>query len=136
ERVEDRRRAVEAITGEETARRYLVEDAQTLLRTLRRWQAAFDARGVLGVSEDDGAAVGDLCRAMTLRDCTLFVRCGGDGGVEARLGDLDLKTSERVGKWRAVEERLGREGWYLGEGSGGEETVCLLSGDRGGGGSS
>ncbi|KAF2770684.1 hypothetical protein EJ03DRAFT_373545 [Teratosphaeria nubilosa] len=131
ESVEARRRAVAGVTGDERARAYLVGEAQVLLRSLRRWQVEFDARGVLNTF--DGEGVRELCKAMTLRDCTLFVRCERDGGVEARVGDLDLKAPGRMAKWRGVEEGLGREGWYWGgevEGGGDEERVCLLALER------
>ncbi|KAI9828267.1 MAG: Inositol-pentakisphosphate 2-kinase [Phylliscum demangeonii] len=71
--------------------------------------------------------------AMTLRDCTFFIRARvqtGATGVtvawEARLGDLDLK-SPHAGKgayWRALEDGLLRGGWYLdgGDGDGGRRA--------------
>ncbi|RVD85574.1 uncharacterized protein DFL_003892 [Arthrobotrys flagrans] len=72
----------------------------------------------------------DICTAMSLRDCTVYVRiwvkaksCGGSGSgidvhVECKVGDLDMKTGEG-GKgvyWRDVEKRLLRGDWYTGRG--------------------
>ncbi|KAK6358221.1 Inositol-pentakisphosphate 2-kinase, variant 2 [Orbilia blumenaviensis] len=71
----------------------------------------------------------DICTAMSLRDCTVYVRiwvkaksCTGGGGIdvhiECKVGDLDMKTGEG-GKgvyWREVEKRLLRGDWYTGRG--------------------
>ncbi|KAK6348157.1 Inositol-pentakisphosphate 2-kinase [Orbilia javanica] len=70
----------------------------------------------------------DICTAMSLRDCTVYVRiwvkakgCGGSGidvHIECKVGDLDMKTGEG-GKgvyWRDVEKRLLRGDWYTGRG--------------------
>lgn len=71
-----------------------------------------------------------IARAMTLRDCSLYILLGsreGDGyDIEARLGDLDIKvpepgshfveekTEKKLQKWVAVEHRLINGGWYTG----------------------
>jgi inositol-pentakisphosphate 2-kinase len=68
--------------------------------------------------------------AMTLRDCTVFVRfCStsnlesggefasngaGDRRIEARLGDLDLKSPSKSQYWKDTENALIDEGWYTG----------------------
>ncbi|KAK6501492.1 Inositol-pentakisphosphate 2-kinase [Arthrobotrys musiformis] len=70
----------------------------------------------------------DICTAMSLRDCTVYVRiwvkakaCGSSGidvHIECKVGDLDMKTGEG-GKgvyWRDVEKRLLRGDWYTGRG--------------------
>ncbi|EPS38329.1 hypothetical protein H072_8079 [Dactylellina haptotyla CBS 200.50] len=70
----------------------------------------------------------DICTAMSLRDCTVYVRiwvkaksCGGNGidvHIECKVGDLDMKTGEG-GKglyWREAEKRLIRGDWYTGRG--------------------
>lgn len=74
--------------------------------------------------------MGRLQLAMTLRDCSCFVRIpadgdgGGDGEVEARLGDLDRKNGEeKLGYWREMERGLVEGGFYGGDGMG-----CLLGG--------
>lgn len=69
---------------------------------------------------------------MTLRDCTLFVLQTGEGEdakFEARLGDLDFKSADKVPKWRETEQSLIVEGWYTNTEKVGyrEETICLLS---------
>ncbi|KAJ6263141.1 hypothetical protein Dda_1701 [Drechslerella dactyloides] len=69
----------------------------------------------------------DICTAMSLRDCTVYVRVwvkpktsgsGVDIHIECKVGDLDMKTGEG-GKgvyWREVEKRLLRGDWYTGRG--------------------
>lgn len=44
----------------------------------------------------------------------------GEGPVEIRLGDLDLKTAGggKANYWLDLENRLIREGWYRGRGDG------------------
>ncbi|KAK6518078.1 Inositol-pentakisphosphate 2-kinase [Arthrobotrys conoides] len=81
----------------------------------------------------------DICTAMSLRDCTVYVRIwvkakssggGGGGGIdvhiECKVGDLDMKTGEG-GKgvyWRDVEKRLLRGDWYTGRGITTDGTGC------------
>lgn len=80
----------------------------------------------------------ELRVAMTVRDCSVFVRLGGgdgkgdeegDGEVEARIGDLDVKSPEKLGYWKETERVLVEEGWYAGrvegEGEGGRNTCSL-----------
>lgn len=127
ENAHDRRRAAEATTADKKLQDYLVDDAQPLLRALKENQQRFDPSGVLGDVSDD--VLSDICKAMSLRDCTLFLK-HGQLGVEARLSDLDLKQPEKLEKWRAVEEVLINEGWYQNreaEGVWREENICLLS---------
>jgi inositol-pentakisphosphate 2-kinase len=124
----ERKKAAEMLTDDEVIREYLVKDAQPLLQRLKSGQMIHDMSGVLalGVEEDE---VADLCKAMTLRDCTLFVRRTGDA-IEARLGDLDLKMPEKVGKWEEVECELIEGGWYGNEEREEvwvKEEICLLS---------
>ncbi|KAA8648858.1 Inositol-pentakisphosphate 2-kinase, partial [Aspergillus tanneri] len=56
--------------------------------------------------------------AMTLRDCTMFIKMPPDDGdaVEIRLGDLDLKTGAggKAQYWVDLENQLITEGWYMG----------------------
>ncbi|TKA24346.1 hypothetical protein B0A50_06816 [Salinomyces thailandicus] len=127
ENVEDRRQAAAAATQDKTLQVYIVRDALPLFKTLREKQQEFDARGVL--DDVDDAATADVCKAMTLRDCTLFLH-SGPLGIEARLGDLDMKQPEKLDKWRSVERSLIDEGWYGNAEPGDawtEEKVCLLS---------
>ncbi|KAK6429660.1 Inositol-pentakisphosphate 2-kinase [Oleoguttula sp. CCFEE 5521] len=107
--------------------RFLTGDGQQLLMTLRNHQEALDPRGVHGAPDE--AAIWNVCRAMTLRDCTLFVK-SSEGKIEARLGDLDLKLPEKMAYWKEVESRLSADGWYgnaEAQGVWAEETVCVLS---------
>ena len=127
ERVEDRRRAASQITSDASLADFLVEGAQPLFAILRNQQRFLDPRGVLKVAGADG--IYDICRAMTLRDCTLFVR-GGATGIEARLGDLDFKQPEKLGRWKDLEKRLIDEGWYVNaeaQSVWSEESICQLS---------
>lgn len=127
EKVEDRRRAAGKITREPALAEFLVEGAQPLFAILRDQQRFLDPRGVLRVAGADG--IYDLCRAMTLRDCTLFVR-GGAAGIEARLGDLDFKQPGKLSRWKDVERKLIDEGWYLNKEAESvwcEERICQLS---------
>ncbi|KAL8866576.1 MAG: hypothetical protein Q9174_006219, partial [Haloplaca sp. 1 TL-2023] len=80
-----------------------------LLRTLRDHQAKKDPKGIF---EADPSSP-DFMTAMTIRDCTFFLKIpnrkdGGDARIEARLGDLDLKTSDgnKAEYWRETEEQL------------------------------
>ncbi|KAK5111719.1 hypothetical protein LTR85_011764 [Meristemomyces frigidus] len=124
---EDRKRAATALTKDTQLFDYLVNDAQPLLHSLRNHQQQLDAGGIL--SNGDAAVVNNMCKAMTLRDCTLFLKRSGSN-IEARLGDLDLKLPKRLGKWRAVERCLIDDGWYTNteiQEFRVEETICLLS---------
>jgi inositol-pentakisphosphate 2-kinase len=75
--------------------------------------------------------------AMTMRDCTLFIRLTkGESGwkVEGRLADLDPKSWDdpvRQNKWLQDEVRLIQEGWYAGAefrlgGDVIQHTSCML----------
>ena len=122
-----RAKAVQSTTQDDLLRNFLMHDAQALLRQLRYWQTELDKYGVLNVSNDDG--ISDLCKAMTLRDCTLYVR-GSDNDIEARLADLDLKRPQKLSSWRKIEQHLIEGGWYTNtesQCSWAEETLCILS---------
>ena len=107
----------------EEARSLLVEylsGEDNVLLLLRGLQEELDPHGVLALASEEG--VEDMCKAMTLRDCTLFFRIslssqgvdGGEGRVEVKMADLDLKTptAEKIQYWKDVERRLIDEGWY------------------------
>jgi inositol-pentakisphosphate 2-kinase len=65
-----------------------------------------------------------LVKAMTLRDCTMFVRLEEQGlhegavafKIEAKLVDLDCKSVDvkRLLKWKLDEYELIRDGYYMG----------------------
>jgi len=73
-----------------------------------------DTVGVL-----QGDALDDNLRAaMTLRDCTVFVRFPDNGNnekIEARLGDLDVKSVEKMSYWKDTDtmQRHARSILYL-----------------------
>jgi len=86
-----------------------------LLHHLRDIQYRLDRTGVLDANNNDI----NLRIAMTLRDCTAFVRFPDNPDddallVEARLGDLDLKGEGKEQYWRATEQGLIDGGWYEG----------------------
>ncbi|KAE8350290.1 inositol-pentakisphosphate 2-kinase [Aspergillus coremiiformis] len=77
----------------------------------------------------------DKSLAMTLRDCTMFIKMPRDdtGSVEIRLGDLDLKTGAggKAQYWLDLEKQLVSEGWYSGSKSSSHASDCALQGSRG-----
>lgn len=137
-----RRRCVHAITTDPQIRDYLLTQAQPLLQQLRTCQAEFDRVGVLNISGNHHASSSassssssssssllSLCKAMTLRDCTLFVKRSGDV-IDARLGDLDLKHPEKISRWKKVEANLISGGWYTNSESPEHyhrEKICMLA---------
>lgn len=128
----ERERAARRLTHDARIAEFLARgaEAQALLAALRSYQTELDPGGALAARSPD--AIYRLCRAMTLRDCTLFIRRSRDG-IEARLGDLDLKRPEKLAGWRKVERSLIDEGWYTNDEDApylAEERVCLLSRER------
>ncbi|KAL9001497.1 MAG: hypothetical protein Q9169_000072 [Polycauliona sp. 2 TL-2023] len=86
-----------------------------LFKVLRDLQAEKDPKGILEVDPSNV----DFMTAMALRDCTFFLKIPNqneqDGArIEARLGDLDLKTPDggKEDYWRETERQLINEGWY------------------------
>ena len=104
--------------------------------------------------DPDGVFKADLMSprflaAMTLRDCSLFLKVSTpsvnaliwvdcskvptdrNSKIEARLGDLDLKTSsgKKAEYWRSLERRLIDEGWYRATEKAeiAQENLCQLS---------
>ncbi|KAG8531319.1 uncharacterized protein KY384_002948 [Bacidia gigantensis] len=116
--IESAREAVDIIlksrAADERVSTRLVEFICTneLVKKLRQLQEQWDRQGVLGRREVDE----DLSMAMTVRDCTLFLKIPTNPTmpIEARLGDLDLKptTREKLLYWQNIERRLIDEGWY------------------------
>ncbi|CAD6504823.1 BgTH12-00326 [Blumeria graminis f. sp. triticale] len=81
----------------------------SLLRRLREIQIQFDRAGVLNADPSDK----NFLTAMTLRDCTVFVRLAhNEEKIEARLGDLDLKSPAKLSYWKKIECQLIDGGWY------------------------
>ncbi|KAK0101254.1 Inositol-pentakisphosphate 2-kinase [Cadophora gregata] len=123
------------------------------LKRLRDVQLAMDKHGILAA---EAPASEELRVAMTVRDCSVFVRLnlegdltigsgesqkrvgegGGDGlggngkreeeELEARIGDLDVKSPEKLGYWKETERVLVEEGWYAGRVEEGWSNTCLL----------
>lgn len=52
----------------------------------------------------------------------------GRGNIEARLGDLDMKTGAggKAQYWLDLEHQLITQGWYTGTDSGQSSTKCIL----------
>ncbi|KAH8591806.1 inositol-pentakisphosphate 2-kinase [Bisporella sp. PMI_857] len=85
----------------------------TLIPRLKHYQQLFDKRGPLKGEEPDE----HFLVAMTLRDCTVFLRFPLDDSqpcteMEARLGDMDLKSKDKQGYWYEMEKQLIDDGWY------------------------
>lgn len=97
----------------------------TLLPRLRAAQESNDSNGPLGASAEDR----QFQLAMTLRDCTCFVRIPADPAlpVEAKLADLDKKNSvAKLGYWQAMERELIDGGYYEGREVPMVRTDCQL----------
>lgn len=100
-------------------------ESNALLPRLRDAQVALDRTGPLGADVRDA----HFQLAMTLRDCTCFVRIPADPGapVEAKLADLDKKNAAaKLGYWQAMERRLLEGGYYEGREVPRLETDCQL----------
>lgn len=148
-------------SNNENLKRGLVEFLykSPLLRLLRALQKEMDPVGVVQADPSHR----NFLTAMTIRDCTLFLKvnlpdeipcgkllfinCGsglfqiprsGHGAAEARLGDLDLKTSSgsKAEYWRSVERNLIDNGWYTTteRSMDARKISCLLTGGFGAGG--
>ena len=125
--IQYREKAAQSVTTDERLQDYLVKEAQPVLQKLRECQTRFDGNGILNTSSTP--ELFNLCKAMTLRDCTLFLKRSGDH-IDARLADLDLKQPEKLSRWKKVEQDLVHMGWYTNsEDKMGwsEEKICLLS---------
>ncbi|KAL8927449.1 MAG: hypothetical protein Q9208_002254 [Pyrenodesmia sp. 3 TL-2023] len=85
-----------------------------LIKLLRDLQTRKDPHGIL---QTDPSSL-DFMTAMTLRDCTMFLKIPNrddtEAQLEVRLGDLDLKTPDgnKAAYWRDTEQQLIDEGWY------------------------
>ncbi|KAH0327299.1 hypothetical protein KCU74_g6612, partial [Aureobasidium melanogenum] len=139
--IQERQRAfksiVEAQAGDlsnnsvETVVRFLSEKGYQVLKTLRKHQARFDKYGLLSSSVD--GASDEYSKAMTLRDCVLFVKGSLDAfenTADIRLADLDFKHAhpDKVKKWMSTERTLLDQGWYTStEVDEGPDSTCLLT---------
>ncbi|KAF2272380.1 uncharacterized protein EI97DRAFT_212788 [Westerdykella ornata] len=107
----------------------LTRDSFGLLRYLKQKQIELDPQGVLGEEVD----MHNLRLAMTLRDCSLFLRCtysptspATNYRVDMKLADLDLKSPAKVDDWRSKEQELITEDWYFDKGNVGGIGDCGL----------
>lgn len=108
-----------------------------ILQKLRNLQEKNDPDGITKFIEQyyisDKSSYAELeaiAKAMTLRDCSMYIRLspreGDEYDIEARLGDVDAKlpepgshlaeekTEKKLRKWAAAEQRLISGGWYMG----------------------
>ncbi|KNG48151.1 inositol-pentakisphosphate 2-kinase protein [Stemphylium lycopersici] len=95
-----------------------VGDGVDLLRHLLQLQSTLDPWGVLCRPKQESELFDyNLRLAMTLRDCSLFIKInynvGGITGIESKLGDLDFKSAEKIVDWMDKERQLLNEGAYL-----------------------
>jgi inositol-pentakisphosphate 2-kinase len=99
--------------------------SNTLLPKLEELQRDLDDQGPKVSNVDDIK----FLAAMTLRDCTVFVKFFDDRlrEPEARIGDLDLKRPGKMAKWQEDENALIDEGWYTGTEAHTQLNNCLLN---------
>lgn len=109
-----------------------------VLGKLKTLEEELDSYGCLDIPEDSDPKTLERDRkkfelAMTLRDCTIFMRFGrsGTGRVEVKLADLDHKDwNTRIERWREIEQDLRDGGWYEGTEpqttTSTQEDVCML----------
>lgn len=108
-----------------TLEKWLRENS--LLPHLHDAQVSNDGTGVLEPKDEFRLGL-----AMTLRDCTCYVRLSRNNSsteeVEARLGDLDLKDqTTKLDYWKNMELDLHAKGYYFGTEEPRRNTDCLLS---------
>jgi inositol-pentakisphosphate 2-kinase len=95
-----------------------VGDGVDLLRHLLQLQSTLDPRGIL-CRPQHGSELFDynLRLAMTLRDCSLFIKISyttsGMTRIESKLGDLDFKSAEKIVDWMDKEKQLLNDRAYL-----------------------
>ena len=94
-----------------------VDDGITLLQHLLNLQSSLDPRGVLCRPQADTGTFDDNLRlAMTLRDCSMFIKISyntaGVTAIESKLGDLDFKSAEKIVDWTDKEKQLLQDSSY------------------------
>lgn len=99
-----------------------------IIENIKNAQMELDQVGVMEGDINDEKL---LC-AMTLRDCSVFVKTSpaDPSEWEAKVGDLDLKSKDKLEYWRSVERPLIEEGWYEGTEEDSQPTTCNLSPGR------
>ncbi|KAH9881155.1 hypothetical protein J1614_001650 [Plenodomus biglobosus] len=93
---------------------------RTLLQHLEFLQSKLDPHGVLAQDpiHVHNEVNFNLRAAMTLRDCSLFIKVEYDTATRvplntiSKLGDLDFKSAEKTADWADKESILDREGAY------------------------
>ncbi|KAI4705743.1 hypothetical protein J4E81_000627 [Alternaria sp. BMP 2799] len=94
-----------------------IGDGLALLQHLLNLQSSLDPRGVLCRPKINAEAFDHNLRlAMTLRDCSMFIKVAYDKagvtGIESKLGDLDFKSAEKIVDWMDKERGLLLDGSY------------------------
>ncbi|CAK7219657.1 Inositol-pentakisphosphate 2-kinase [Sporothrix curviconia] len=114
-----------------------------IFRRIAAIQAEFDPHGALSVTLEGPVSDGNasalaldrLQTAMTLRDCTCFLRVTTSDGtapsqpaaISAKLGDLDRKNGRhKLARWQEQERALLAGGYYLGTEEPRQQTQCWL----------
>jgi inositol-pentakisphosphate 2-kinase len=109
-----------------------------LLRRLEALQKNLDQQGVLyrerittTSQESRDAFDHNLRLAMTLRDCSLYLKIGYKstgalpGTIDCKLGDLDFKSADKIEDWAIKESELLESNAYTRKSNG--ESGCLIS---------
>ncbi|KAF1919390.1 inositol-pentakisphosphate 2-kinase-domain-containing protein [Ampelomyces quisqualis] len=110
-----------------------------LLRRLEVLQRNLDQQGVLyrkrimtTSQETRHAFDHNLRLAMTLRDCSLYLRIGYNssgvipGTIDCKLGDLDFKSADKIEDWAIKERELLESGAYTRRTN--DDPGCLITG--------
>ncbi|KAF2114102.1 inositol-pentakisphosphate 2-kinase-domain-containing protein [Lophiotrema nucula] len=107
-----------------------ISDLRSTLRTTEGNQPGKSDDDFTDQEIDAFTKIHNLQHAMTLRDCSLFIKVNynsGDITVESKLGDLDFKSKAKLEDWREKEEDLISGGWYKGFGTFQKSEPCLLT---------
>lgn len=103
-----------------------------LLKHIQTLQAQLDPKGCLLKDQISTEQLPEYDRrlrlAMTLRDCSLFIRipyADESQPIEAKLGDLDFKSIDKLPDWKDKEVGLTNGGWYTDLNAGMRE--CLIA---------
>ncbi|KAL9086299.1 MAG: hypothetical protein Q9165_007214 [Trypethelium subeluteriae] len=95
---------------------FFSHEGRGLILRLEQLQTEWDTTGLpVGDPDPNFAKVDpDYPLAMTLRDCTIFLKIPKTAGepIEARLGDLDMKSPQKFLQWYRKEQELVNGGWY------------------------
>lgn len=103
----------------EAVTKYLTSgEGRTLLQHLRKLQSSLDPHGVMQRPPRSDSFDHNLRLAMTLRDCSLFIKIaynksGESSDIVSKLADLDFKSAEKIPDWAEKEVTLQAEGAYI-----------------------